>query len=145
MDDANELTIRSCSAGEAVAVIELLSRCGLLFAPTDRPELIRAKLERDPDSVLVLTDGQAIIGCIMFLYDPMYSVLLHLAVDPTSRRRGYGARLIEAARRRVAERGGAMTVGAYVVASNEASLALVRSSGFDTYDQPITFVFSTPA
>lgn len=133
--------VRRCEFGDVPRVLGLLEESGLTFAPVDTVANIEAKLSADPESVLVLDLDGSVLGCVFFLYDPMYTMVFHLAVDATIRRRGHARRLLDAVDGQVRHRGGTACVGGYIVEGNVASLSLFRERGFTTFGHPITFVY----
>jgi ribosomal protein S18 acetylase RimI-like enzyme len=141
MEIERPATVRCCGVGDVPRVLQLLEQSGLTFAPCDSVANIEAKLSVDPESVLVLDFGGSVLGCVFFLYDPMYTMVFHLTVDATIRRRGYARRLLDAVDGQIRCRGGTACVGGYIVEGNIASLSLFRERGYATFGQPITFVF----
>ena len=77
-------------------------------------------------------DGQAVGFLEGKLFDgaPPIGYVYFVAVDPATRRRGTGRRLVEESVRRFADRG-ATRVFAAVPRENEASIALFASLGFE--------------
>ena len=141
MNTPSPAIIRPCQLHEIATVLALIERCGLTFAPCDREMHVRAKLAADPDSILVLDIDGRVMGCIAYTYDPMYTVVFHLAVDASVRGNGHARHLLETVHHHVQARGGTACVGAYIVEGNAASLALTRTLGYRTFPHPVTFVY----
>ena len=66
----------------------------------DRPALDRL-LARDPQALLLATEGGRLLGTVVVGWDGWRGHLYRLAVDPTSRRQGVARSLLQAAERRL--------------------------------------------
>jgi len=82
--------IRSFSADDTEALVELWRRCELLRPWNDPHDDIERKLATDPDLLLVAIEDGAVVGSAMVGYDGHRGWVNYLAVDPDSRRRGMG-------------------------------------------------------
>jgi ribosomal protein S18 acetylase RimI-like enzyme len=91
------MEIRPFDLSDEKFVIKLWTDCGLVV-PWNNPHLdIRRKLKVQAEGFLVaLTDGQ-IIATVMAGYDGHRGWINYLAVDPQSRYKGIGRRMMEAA------------------------------------------------
>jgi ribosomal protein S18 acetylase RimI-like enzyme len=91
---------------EAVLDLWRTAGPGVQLSPSDEPEAIRHKLERDPDLFLVAEneDGQ-VIGSVLGGYDGRRGIVYHLAVETALRRQGIGRALMEALEARLREKG----------------------------------------
>ena len=67
---------------------------GIQLSPSDRPEEIHKKLQRDPDLFLVAEEEGRIVGAVLGGFDGRRGMVYHLAVDPSLRRRGIGRALM---------------------------------------------------
>lgn len=78
------------------AVKELWERSGpgVRLSPSDEPEEIQKKLERDPDLFLVLEEQGTILGTVIGGYDGRRGIVYHLAVSPERRGEGLGKKLM---------------------------------------------------
>lgn len=79
---------------------------GNLFVDSlDTREVLRAKIESDPDSILVAAiDGQ-VVGNVYLIRDMWNSFIFRLAVRRDFRKRGIGSKLMEEAERLLKEKG----------------------------------------
>ncbi len=67
---------------------------GVRVGPSDAPEEIAKKLQRDPDLFLVAVDEDVIVGSVIGGFDGRRGLVYHLAVAPAYRRSGIGSRLM---------------------------------------------------
>ena len=82
-----------------------LQEGGLFDNSIDTREILRAKIQLNPDSLLVATvDGQ-VVGNIYIIQDMWNSFLFRLAVRKNYRKRGIGSILIEESERLLREKG----------------------------------------
>jgi ribosomal protein S18 acetylase RimI-like enzyme len=125
---------------DADGILQLLDDCGLKWGGACSAEAIRKKISHDPGSVVVLVVNDQVRGCVFFNYDPMYTMVYHLAVAEQFRRQGWAEELLEAARATIASRGGTACRGSYIAADNCRSLALAKKHGYATYPAPLVLV-----
>ena len=78
---------------------------GVRVGPSDTPEEIRRKLERDPDLFLVAEENAQVIGTIIGAFDGRRGMIYHLAVHPGFRKRGIGAALLKEVEARLIAKG----------------------------------------
>ena len=78
---------------------------GIHVGPSDTPEEIQRKLERDPDLFLVAEMDHNVIGTIIGGYDGRRGLIYHLAVHPDLRKRGIGAALLKEVEARLIAKG----------------------------------------
>jgi len=93
----NGLVVRTYSAEDQQAVIDLWDRCGLLRPWNNPGKDICRKLRANSDWFLVAVVGSKIVGSIMIGYEGHRGWINYLAVDPSLRRQGVGRRLMEQA------------------------------------------------
>lgn len=90
-------TIRSFDPNvdlQAVLNLWRTAGTGIQLSPSDRPEEIHKKLQRDPDLFLVAEEEGRIVGAVLGGFDGRRGMVYHLAVDPSLRRRGIGRALM---------------------------------------------------
>jgi ribosomal protein S18 acetylase RimI-like enzyme len=97
--------IRSFSADDTEALVELWRRCELLRPWNDPHDDIERKLATDPDLLLVAIEDGAVVGSAMVGYDGHRGWVNYLAVDPDSRRRGIGRSLMTESERLLTDLG----------------------------------------
>jgi len=78
---------------------------GVRVGPSDTPEEIQRKLERDPDLFLVAEIDGNVIGTIIGGYDGRRGLIYHLAVHADFRKRGIGAALLKEVEARLIAKG----------------------------------------
>ncbi len=89
------ISIRPCRIQDIDEVLALWVRAGAVPRPTDHPDALRKRLERDPELFLLAWDGQRLIGSLVGGWDGWRGNMYRLAVDPEYRRAGVAHRLVE--------------------------------------------------
>jgi len=82
-----------------------LQEGGLFNDSVDTRETLRAKIQQTPDSILVATFNDQVVGNIYLIQDMWNSFIFRLAVRKDYRKRGIGSRLIEESERLLKEKG----------------------------------------
>lgn len=102
---------------------------GMGLSDADRPDAIRAYLERNPGQSFVCREGGALIGTILCGNDGRRGFIHHTAVAPAFRHQGIGAEL---ARRALAEQRalGIRKVHLMVFCDNLPAQAFWQAQGF---------------
>jgi ribosomal protein S18 acetylase RimI-like enzyme len=93
----NGIAVRTYSAQDQLAVIDLWDRCGLLRPWNNPVKDISRKLRANSDWFIVAVVRDKIVGSIMIGYEGHRGWINYLAVDPSLRRQGVGRRLMEQA------------------------------------------------
>ena len=96
-NQVNGIVVRTYSAEDQSAVIDLWDRCGLLRPWNNPGKDICRKLRANSDWFLVAVVRNKIVGSIMIGYEGHRGWINYLAVDPSLRRQGIGRRLMEQA------------------------------------------------
>lgn len=78
---------------------------GMHVGPSDTPEEIQRKIERDPDLFLVAESINEIIGTIIGAFDGRRGMIYHLAVHNNFRRQGIGQALLSQVEKRLQSKG----------------------------------------
>jgi ribosomal protein S18 acetylase RimI-like enzyme len=78
---------------------------GVHVGPSDTPEEIQKKLQRDPDLFLVAERDGRIIGTVIGGYDGRRGFIYHLAVDLEYRRNGIASQLMAEVEQRLRAKG----------------------------------------
>jgi ribosomal protein S18 acetylase RimI-like enzyme len=121
------LEIRPCRLEECEAVLDLW---GAYHTPgiTDNIEDIRRLVETFDDCLLVALVENDIVGAIIAGWDGWRGHLHHLAVRPEVRRQGVAKALVEAAERRLRDKG-AKRVSVLTERDNAAAISFYESLG----------------
>ena len=90
-------------------------------------------------AILGLRVGDRLMGAVIVTHDSRKGWINRLAVDPNTRRRGYGSRLVEAAEALLREQG-INIIAALVESSNDVSVALFREAGYTEIDGGIHYL-----
>jgi ribosomal protein S18 acetylase RimI-like enzyme len=68
---------------------------GIGIGPSDQPEEIEKKVQRDPDLFLVAEQAGSIVGTVIGGFDGRRGMIYHLAVAPDCRGQGLGNLLMD--------------------------------------------------
>jgi ribosomal protein S18 acetylase RimI-like enzyme len=123
-------TIRAATRDDVPAVLALWRDADAEVTETDDAPAIEALLARDPEALLVATEGGRLAGSIVAGWDGWRGQLSRLAVHPEERRRGLGTALVGAAEDRL-RRLGARRIAAIVVDDHDAARAFWAAAGYD--------------
>ncbi len=126
---AAPIEIRACRAEDVEAVLALWRRAEAVPRPTDDPDGLRRRLERDPELFLLAWDGRRLVGSLMGGWDGWRGQMYRLAVDPDYRRHGVARRLVEAVEARLRELG-ARRVTSLVFRDEEGAADFWQSVGY---------------
>jgi ribosomal protein S18 acetylase RimI-like enzyme len=119
MDDYTAVHALWCEAGP-----------GLTLRPSDEPEQVKKKLERDPELFLVAEEESRLVGVIMGAWDGRRGWIHHLAVHADWRGRGIGTALLHEVETRLAAIG-CLKVNLMVRKDNTSAQELYRRLGYE--------------
>jgi ribosomal protein S18 acetylase RimI-like enzyme len=117
----------------AVHALWEVSGPGIQLSPSDTPEKIRHKLERDPDLFLVAEEQSEVIGAVLGGYDGRRGIVYHLAVRTDQRHRGVGRRLMQELETRLRRRG-CIKYYLLVTKDNPEAVAFYEHMGVELMD-----------
>ena len=100
----------------------------------DDPLALDRLLARDPDALLLATEGGRLLGTVVVGWDGWRGHLYRLAVDPTSRRQGVARSLLQAAERRLRALG-AHRADAMVLVDDALGQALWQGARYAEQEQ----------
>lgn len=106
---------------------------GIQLSPSDTPEEIQKKLQRDPDLFLVAECDGRIIGTVFGGFDGRRGLVYHLAVRQDERRSGVGRSLMVEVENRLRSKG-CRKYYLLVTKDNEDALAFYESFGAEVMD-----------
>ncbi len=128
--------IRALGLDDYDRLLALWQRSGLhslKLQGRDSRQAVAAQLATGLQTILGLEVDGRLVGAVITTHDGRKGWINRLVVDPDFRRRGYGARLVQAAEETLRAQG--MTVIAALVESdNPASLALFTKAGYVEID-----------
>jgi len=127
------LTIRSFAPADESHVIDLWHRCGLLRPQNDPRKDIARKAKVRPDLFRVGTVGGRIVATVMVGYEGHRGWINYLAVDPTSRRQGFGRQMMADAQR-LLEAEGCPKINLQVRTLNTEVIAFYAALGYTQDD-----------
>lgn len=111
---------------------------GMNVGPSDAPEEIRKKLERDPDLFLVAETGGEIMGSVIGAFDGRRGMIYHLAVRQDYRRRGVGILLLSEVERRLQARG-CLKCYLHVLEDNTEAIQFYKNRGWRHAQEDVVF------
>jgi ribosomal protein S18 acetylase RimI-like enzyme len=88
------IALRACRDEDVPAVLALWQRAEAVPRPTDRPDALRVRLQRDRELFVLAWDGDHLVGSLIGGWDGWRGNMYRLAVDPAYRRQGIAARLV---------------------------------------------------
>lgn len=99
------MNIRYYQDSEYEQVKSILKEGELFDAVWDSRAHLKAKIKKDPASILVAEDDQNIIGCIFIVLDEWMCFLYRLAVKESHRSKGVGSVLLSSAEEQLKKHG----------------------------------------
>jgi ribosomal protein S18 acetylase RimI-like enzyme len=97
--------------------------------PPDTAGALQRLIQRDPEALALVTDGQAIVGTLVAGWDGWRCHLYRLAVHPDYRRRGIARELLGRAENRLAALGG-IRADAMVLDVNDSAHQVWAATGY---------------
>ena len=125
---------RSGGHAEIDAVLALWRIAATGPSVTDDAESVATLLAVAPDALVVATDGSAIVGVVVAVFDGWRGAMYRLAVLPSYRRRGVASRLVQEGERRLRAQG-ARRLHMIVAADQEPAQAFWAHAGYTPSDQ----------
>ena len=127
--------------GDYARVIDLWKtiETGMHIGPSDAPEEIKKKIERDPDLFLVAEHDGGIIATIIGAFDGRRGMIYHLAVHNDYRRRGIGQALLVEVEKRLKEKG-CIKCLLMVLEDNETAKRFYEESGWKAVPEDLVFM-----
>ena len=102
---------------------------GMHVGPSDTPQEIQKKLERDPDLFLVAESKDEILGSIIGAFDGRRGMIYHLAVQREVRRHGIGQALLTEVEKRLQAKG-CIKCLLVVLEDNKAAMQFYEECGW---------------
>ena len=118
---------------EEVRILWKSSGPGIQLSPSDTPQEIQKKLQRDPDLFLVAERDGQIIGTVFGGFDGRRGIVYHLAVLHSERRSGIGRSLMVEIENRLRSKD-CRKYYLLVTKDNEAALEFYDSFGAEVMD-----------
>lgn len=127
-------TIRAAEPADVPAVLDLWqSSAENASRPNDTAEAVELLLARDPGALIVVADGEELVGSVIAGWTGWRAHLYRLAVRPDRRREGIGGALLQAAETRLIGLG-ATRLDAMVLDGNDLGERIWRAAGYTRQD-----------
>ncbi len=111
---------------------------GMNVGPSDAPEEIQKKLERDPDLFLVAVVSSEIIGTVIGAFDGRRGMIYHLAVHKNYRRHGVGIQLLSEVEKRLQAKG-CLKCYLHVLEENTEAIQFYKNRGWRHAQEDVVF------
>jgi ribosomal protein S18 acetylase RimI-like enzyme len=110
---------------------------GVQLSPSDEPDALQQKLERDPELFLIAENNEGlVVGTVLGGYDGRRGLVYHLAVDKDHRRRGIGEALMVELEARLKAKG-CYKCYLLVAPDNADAIDFYKRRGWDTMEHRI--------
>jgi ribosomal protein S18 acetylase RimI-like enzyme len=109
---------------------------GIQLSPSDSPEEVRKKLDRDPDLFLVAEINGQVVGTVLGGFDGRRGMVYHLVVRHEWRRRGIGKGLMQELEMRLQAKG-CLKYYLLVTRANQPAIEFYRRLGWEDMDLTI--------
>jgi ribosomal protein S18 acetylase RimI-like enzyme len=129
------VTIRPYTPSDYDGVKRILVEAGLYEEPHDTRERLEHLSREDPQTLLVATDGEEIIGTVYAMYHPWTSFIWHLGVKEDRRGQGLGGILMRHAEDVLRSRG-AQEISIFVDGNAERLQNFYEQQGWDNWRYP---------
>ena len=106
---------------------------------TDDIEGLDTLWRHDPDSILVATDGDEVVGTLIVGWDGWRAAFYRLAVHPDRRHQGVGRRLVSEGELRLRALG-ARRLSLFAVAAHDGAMAFWPSVGYEQDHDDVRFI-----
>ena len=121
MERPVSIAVRTMTTADYDAVIEMWrGLAGMGLSKSDEPGEIERFIARNPETSLVLTRDDTIVGSVLGGFDGRRGYLYHLAVREEDQGRGYGTMLMDELERRFRDLG-AMRLHLMIYIDNDAA------------------------
>lgn len=122
-------TLRAFRESDYEAALAVWRECGLTIKPSDTLPELRKVMERNPGLFLVAEEAGVVSGTVIGAWDGRRAWVYHLAVHPSSRRRGVARMLMDEVERRL-RAAGATKLNLLIESCNAAVADFYRKLGF---------------
>jgi len=110
-----------------------------IASSTDDIEGLDALWRHDPESIILATDGDEVVGTLIAAWDGWRAGFYRLAVHPDHRQLGLGRRMINEGEARLRALG-ARRLSLFAVEAHEAAMAFWPSVGYQRDPDDVRFV-----
>jgi len=125
--------LRAFREADREGLIRLWTVSELLRPWNDPNRDIDAKVDQDPEGLLVLVERDRVIGSVMAGYDGHRGWVNYLAVDPDRRSRGFAEKLMTAAETHLSAQG-CQKVNLQIRTANSGVVGFYRRLGYELDD-----------
>lgn len=111
-------------------MLALWQRAEAIPRPTDRPDALLRRLERDRELFVLAWDGDRLVGSLIGGWDGWRGNMYRLAVDPAYRRQGIAGRLVAEVEAQLRELG-AERITSLVFAEEPGAAQFWQGAGYE--------------
>ena len=111
---------------------------GMHIGPSDAPDEIQKKIQRDPDLFLIAESNNEIVGTVIGGFDGRRGMIYHLAVAASLRGQGIGSRLMSEVETRLRAKG---CIKSYLVVlrDNVEAMKFYERIGWEAMDRDVLY------
>jgi len=125
-----KIRLRNYKPKDFDKLLQVLKRAGVYYELLDTPKLLKKKIKKDPESIIVAEDDKkSVLGCVFTINDGWNPQIFHLAVDPKYQNKGLGKTLLKEAEKRL-KGDGAKEITVFVEERNSKVLDFYRKRGY---------------
>ncbi|GLC29067.1 GNAT family N-acetyltransferase [Clostridium omnivorum] len=131
------MNIRNMKIEDYYEVYQLWQKCGISLGKSDSKEEIQKFIFMNPETSMVGTIDNKIIGCVLGGYDGRRGLIHHLAVHPDYQGNDYGTILMECLENKFKENG-VVKVSFWVQNSNIGVVDFYEKLGYELRKDIVT-------
>jgi ribosomal protein S18 acetylase RimI-like enzyme len=133
------VTIGRATPSQFPLILSFWTLATEIASSTDDIEGLDALWRHDPDSIILATDGDEVIGTLIAAWDGWRAGFYRLAVHPDRRQQGLGRLLVQEGEARLRALG-ARRLSLFVVEAHDAAMAFWSSVGYQRDHNDVRFV-----
>lgn len=131
------MNIRNMGIEDYCEVYKLWQECGISLGKSDSEDEIQKFISMNPETSLVGTIDNKIIGCVLGGYDGRRGLIHHLAVHPDYQGNDYGTILMECLENKFKEKG-VVKISFWVQNSNIGVVDFYEKLGYELRKDIVT-------
>ena len=125
------ITVRPYQDSDYSGVRQIFEIHKVFYEPFDSQEKFKAKIDRDPESILIAALNKEVVGTVSLMEDGRMAFIFRLAVKPESKNAGVGILLMHQAEKELFSRG-YKEIHILVDSNNEQLADYYKKRGYET-------------